>query len=71
MKILLVYAHPEPTSFNHALKEIAVSTFENNSYEVKISEDENERKKYLLDYQEHLLKNIIPLRGLNQDSESK
>jgi NAD(P)H dehydrogenase (quinone) len=38
MKILIVYAHPEPTSFNHALKEIAIETFKKNHHEVQLSD---------------------------------
>lgn len=38
MKVLIVYAHPEPKSFNGALKDIAVSTLEKNGHEVVVSD---------------------------------
>ena len=37
MKSLIVYAHPEPKSFNGALKDKAVETLEAQGYEVKVS----------------------------------
>ena len=36
MKSLIVYAHPEPKSFNGALKDKAVETLEAQGYEVKV-----------------------------------
>lgn len=38
MKALIVYAHPEPKSFNGALKDKAVETLEAQGYEVKVSD---------------------------------
>ena len=38
MKSLIVYAHPEPKSFNGALKDKAVETLEAQGYEVKVSD---------------------------------
>lgn len=38
MNILLVYAHPESTSFNSALKNQAISTLEKNNHDVVISD---------------------------------
>lgn len=38
MKILIVYAHPEPTSFNHALKEQAIRVFNKANHEVILSD---------------------------------
>jgi putative NADPH-quinone reductase len=38
MKILIVYAHPEASSFNHALKEQAVNVLKNASHEIKLSD---------------------------------
>lgn len=38
MKILIVYAHPEPSSFNFALKERAVQVLTDQKHQVKISD---------------------------------
>jgi len=38
MKIFIVYAHQEDTSFNHALKEEAVSVLKSTGHEVKVSD---------------------------------
>jgi NAD(P)H dehydrogenase (quinone) len=38
MKILLVYAHHEPSSFNSALKDLAVSTLTSQRHTVKVSD---------------------------------
>jgi NAD(P)H dehydrogenase (quinone) len=38
MKVLIVYAHPEPKSFNSAMKELAVSVIKGQGHEVKISD---------------------------------
>lgn len=38
MKALIVYAHPEPKSFNGALKDKAVETLEAQGHEVKVSD---------------------------------
>ena len=38
MKVLIVFAHPEPQSFNTALKDTAVSTLEEQGHEVKVSD---------------------------------
>ncbi|KAJ5075738.1 nad p h oxidoreductase-related [Anaeramoeba ignava] len=38
MKILIIYAHPEPKSFNNALKEKAKEVLEGNKHEVQISD---------------------------------
>jgi NAD(P)H dehydrogenase (quinone) len=38
VKSLIVYAHPEPKSFNGALKDKAVETLEAQGYEVKVSD---------------------------------
>lgn len=38
MKTLIVYAHPEPKSFNNALKEKAIEVLENQGHEVKVSD---------------------------------
>jgi len=37
MKILIVYAHPEPTSFNHALHEQAIETLKD-QHEIQVSD---------------------------------
>lgn len=38
MKILIVYAHPEPTSFNGAMKDLAVKTLVAQGHEVEVSD---------------------------------
>ena len=38
MKILIVYAHPESSSFNGAMKDLAVSVLTQNGHEVKVSD---------------------------------
>lgn len=38
MKVFIVYAHPEPQSFNAAMKNTMVETLENEGHEVKVSD---------------------------------
>jgi NAD(P)H dehydrogenase (quinone) len=38
VKILLVYAHPEPKSFNGQMRDVALSTLRNNGHEVRESD---------------------------------
>lgn len=38
MKTLIVYAHPEPTSLNASLKDLAVATLESAGHEVRVSD---------------------------------
>lgn len=38
MKVFIVHAHPEPTSFNGALKDAAVEQFERLGHEVKVTD---------------------------------
>jgi len=38
MKVLIVYAHHEPKSFNGAMKELAISTLKEQRHEVKVSD---------------------------------
>lgn len=38
MHVLIVYAHPEPTSFNHAMKELAVATLTGAGHRVTVSD---------------------------------
>lgn len=38
MKVLVVYAHPEPKSFNGALKDIAIQTLKEQGHEIKVSD---------------------------------
>ncbi len=38
MKILIVYAHPEPQSFNGALKDLAVEVLNGAGHEVQVSD---------------------------------
>ena len=38
MQVLIVYAHPEPTSFNGAMRDLAVATLTNQGHEVEVSD---------------------------------
>lgn len=38
MKVLIVYAHPEPKSFNGALKDTAIQTLKDQGHEIKASD---------------------------------
>lgn len=38
MNVLIVYAHPEPTSFNGALRDVAVDTLEDAGHRVEVSD---------------------------------
>ena len=38
MNVLIVYAHPEPTSFNSAMKDIAVETLAAQGHSVEVSD---------------------------------
>jgi NAD(P)H dehydrogenase (quinone) len=38
MNALIVYAHPEPKSFNGAMRDLAVSTLKEQGYEIQISD---------------------------------
>jgi NAD(P)H dehydrogenase (quinone) len=38
MNVLIVYAHPEPTSFNGAMKELAVETLTKLTHSVVVSD---------------------------------
>ena len=38
MKVLYVYAHPEPKSFNSALKDIALDTLKETGHEIILSD---------------------------------
>ncbi|WML48971.1 NAD(P)H-dependent oxidoreductase [Neobacillus sp. PS3-34] len=38
MNVLIVYAHPEPKSFNGALKELAIKTLEEQGHLVRVSD---------------------------------
>ncbi|AVQ34488.1 flavodoxin family protein [Staphylococcus muscae] len=38
MKVLIVYAHPEPKSFNAALKDTAIQTLKQEGHKVKVSD---------------------------------
>jgi NAD(P)H dehydrogenase (quinone) len=38
MKILIVYAHPEPTSLNGSLKDLAVKVLKEEGHEVIVSD---------------------------------
>lgn len=49
MNVLIVYAHPEPKSFNHALKEKAVNTFQRAGHDVIVSDLYAMRFKCVID----------------------
>ena len=49
MKVLIVYAHPNPNSFNHAILEIVVETLRNNGHEPRIKDLYAENFNPLLD----------------------
>ncbi|QWU17002.1 NAD(P)H dehydrogenase (quinone) [Paenibacillus sophorae] len=38
MNVLIVYAHPEPGSFNGAMKDLAVATLIDEGHQVKVSD---------------------------------
>ncbi|MGC5324682.1 NAD(P)H-dependent oxidoreductase [Brevibacillus sp. SYSU BS000544] len=38
MNALIVYAHPEPKSFNGALKDLAITVLTANGHQVKVSD---------------------------------
>jgi NAD(P)H dehydrogenase (quinone) len=38
MNVLIVLAHPEPKSFNHAMKDVAVRTFQEQGHAVQVSD---------------------------------
>lgn len=38
MNVLIVYAHPEPNSFNGALKDVAIKVLEEQGHQVKVSD---------------------------------
>ncbi|HNS82195.1 MAG TPA: NAD(P)H-dependent oxidoreductase, partial [Methanolinea sp.] len=52
MKILYVYAHPEPRSFNGALKDAAMVTLAVKGHDVKVSNLYAVRFKAILDAQD-------------------
>jgi NAD(P)H dehydrogenase (quinone) len=37
MRVLIVYAHPEPTSFNGAMRDLSVATLTKQGHEVQVS----------------------------------
>ena len=49
MKILLIYAHPEPRSLNGALKDFAITHLEAAGHEVEVSDLYSMRWKASLD----------------------
>jgi len=52
MKVLYIYAHPEPKSFNGALKDVAMVTLANMGHEVRVSNLYAMRFKAVLDAQD-------------------
>jgi NAD(P)H dehydrogenase (quinone) len=49
MNVLIVFAHPEPESFNGSLKELAVDTLKGQGHEVKVSDLYSMKWKAVLD----------------------
>ncbi|MGF7119068.1 NAD(P)H-dependent oxidoreductase [Methanobacterium oryzae] len=49
MKVLIVFAHPEPNSLNGVMKDLAAKTLRDNDHEVKISDLYSMRFKAVLD----------------------
>lgn len=49
MKVLIVFAHPEPNSLNGVMKDLAAKTLRDNGHEVKISDLYGMRFKTVLD----------------------
>jgi NAD(P)H dehydrogenase (quinone) len=38
MRALVVYAHPEPSSFNAAMRDVTISTLTEQGYDVRLSD---------------------------------
>jgi NAD(P)H dehydrogenase (quinone) len=49
MKVLIVYTHPNPKSFNHAILETVKETLKNKGDELKVIELYDEKPKIMLD----------------------
>ena len=49
MKVLIVYAHPNPNSFNHAILEAVVETLRKNKHELRVKDLYEENFNPLLD----------------------
>ena len=62
MKTLIVYAHPEPTSLNGSLKDLAVSTLEGVGHEVRVSDLHALNWKAVVDAEDY----FIALRGTEE-----
>lgn len=54
MKVLVVFAHPEPKSLNGALKDVAAQTLKNNGHQLKVSDLYGMRFKATLDREDFL-----------------
>lgn len=54
MKVLIVYAHPEPKSFNGALKDLAVSILTENGHTVQVSDLYSMKFKAVADREDFL-----------------
>jgi NAD(P)H dehydrogenase (quinone) len=52
MNILIVYAHPEPKSFNGAMKDLAVSVLTQQGHQVKVSDLYEMKFKALADHED-------------------
>jgi NAD(P)H dehydrogenase (quinone) len=53
MKTLIVYAHPEPTSLNGSLKDLALSTLEGAGHEVRVSDLHAMKWKAVVDAEDY------------------
>ena len=62
MKTLIVYAHPEPLSLNHSLKDLAVTTLEAAGHEVQVTDLYGSNWKAALDASDYGPAASSPLR---------
>ncbi|MDG9669287.1 NAD(P)H-dependent oxidoreductase [Hahella sp. CR1] len=69
MKVLLVYAHPEPKSLNGSIKDFAVRRLENAGHEVQVSDLYAMNWKAALDAQDNTARN--PQDRFNPSMDSK
>ncbi|CAN7692835.1 NAD(P)H-dependent oxidoreductase [Caballeronia sp. LjRoot29] len=60
MKVLIVYAHPEPTSLNGALRDVAVHELEAQGHEVRVSD------LYAMNWKAEIDRADFPLLGPDQ-----
>jgi len=60
MKVLIVYAHPESTSLNGALRDVAVQEIEAQGHEVRVSD------LYAMDWKAEINRADFPSLGADQ-----